>query len=121
METPKSGRGQPHSTTLRIEWHTLTRDSVMECGCPLPLSHPTLASGRPLIHGLNADLINPSNSAHSRATTPAHIFPAAKASNPIWAASPGIFRPAQLPKLALCVARSADKALELSPQRLLPW
>jgi spermidine synthase len=34
----ESGRGQPHSKTSRKEWHAIHRDSVLECGCPLPLS-----------------------------------------------------------------------------------
>src|SRR5438874_10791305 len=33
----ESGRGQPHSKTLRKEWHAGKRASVLECGCPLPL------------------------------------------------------------------------------------
>jgi spermidine synthase len=33
----ESGRGQPHSKTLRKEWSAIGRDSVLECGCPLPL------------------------------------------------------------------------------------
>ena len=34
----KSGRGQPHSKTLRREQRAEKRGSVLECGCPLPLS-----------------------------------------------------------------------------------
>ena len=34
----QSGRGQPHSKTSRKERHANRRDSVLECGCPLPLS-----------------------------------------------------------------------------------
>ena len=34
----QSGRGQPHSKTSRKEWRAVRRDSVLECGCPLPLS-----------------------------------------------------------------------------------
>ena len=32
------GRGQPHSKTLRKGWRPIRRGSVLECGCPLPLS-----------------------------------------------------------------------------------
>jgi molybdate transport system ATP-binding protein len=34
----KSGRGQPHSKTWRTDCGPITRGSVAECGCPLPLS-----------------------------------------------------------------------------------
>ena len=34
----ESGRGQPHSTTLRRPKRPGARASVLECGCPLPLS-----------------------------------------------------------------------------------
>jgi len=34
----QSGRGQPHSKSLRKESRAIRRDSVLECGCPLPLS-----------------------------------------------------------------------------------
>jgi len=33
-----SGRGQPHSKTWRNQWPAKERASVLECGCPLPLS-----------------------------------------------------------------------------------
>ena len=33
----QSGRGQPHSKTLRVFGHLGVRGSVLECGCPLPL------------------------------------------------------------------------------------
>src|ERR1051326_4110822 len=33
----ESGRGQPHSKTLRIARRMEKRASVLECGCPLPL------------------------------------------------------------------------------------
>src|SRR6266704_3222757 len=33
----ESGRGQPHSKTLRTEPRAIHRASVLECGCPLPL------------------------------------------------------------------------------------
>ena len=36
----QSGRGQPHSKTLRDVRHVGERASVLECGCPLPLSPP---------------------------------------------------------------------------------
>ena len=36
----QSGRGQPHSKTLREVRHVGGRASVLECGCPLPLSPP---------------------------------------------------------------------------------
>ena len=36
-ECDESGRGQPHSKTSRKEWRAIRRDSVLECGCPLPL------------------------------------------------------------------------------------
>ena len=36
----QSGRGQPHSKTLRNVRHVGERASVLECGCPLPLSPP---------------------------------------------------------------------------------
>ena len=36
----QSGRGQPHSRTLRDVRHVGARASVLECGCPLPLSPP---------------------------------------------------------------------------------
>jgi hypothetical protein len=35
-----SGRGQPHSKTLRDVRHVGERASVLECGCPLPLYPP---------------------------------------------------------------------------------
>ena len=38
LDTPKSGRGQPHSKTLRKKRTAEKRGSVLECGCPLPLS-----------------------------------------------------------------------------------
>ena len=34
----ESGRGQPHSKTLRKEQRADERGSVLDCGCPLPLS-----------------------------------------------------------------------------------
>jgi hypothetical protein len=34
----KSGIGLPHSTTSRKEWRAVLRDSVVECGSPMPLS-----------------------------------------------------------------------------------
>src|SRR5207247_11459578 len=34
----KSGRGQPHSKTLREELECAKIRKVLECGCPLPLS-----------------------------------------------------------------------------------
>jgi len=34
----ESGRGQPHSKTLRNKQGAEKRASVLECGCPLPLS-----------------------------------------------------------------------------------
>jgi HEAT repeat protein len=36
--TEESGRGQPHSKTWRNVLCPMTRGSVLECGCPLPLS-----------------------------------------------------------------------------------
>jgi hypothetical protein len=33
----ESGRGQPHSKTLRKKQRAEKRASVLECGCPLPL------------------------------------------------------------------------------------
>jgi hypothetical protein len=33
----QSGIGLPHSTTSRKEWRAIGRDSVVECGSPLPL------------------------------------------------------------------------------------
>ena len=36
----QSGRGQPHSKTLRDFESLGARVSVLECGCPLPLFSP---------------------------------------------------------------------------------
>jgi hypothetical protein len=33
----ESGRGQPHSKTLRKKQRAEKRASILECGCPLPL------------------------------------------------------------------------------------
>src|SRR5262245_54246611 len=33
----ESGIGLPHSTTSRKEWRAIRRDSVVECGSPMPL------------------------------------------------------------------------------------
>ena len=41
----QSGRGQPHSKTLRDVLHVRARASVSECGCPLPLSAPQKVIG----------------------------------------------------------------------------
>jgi hypothetical protein len=34
----KSGRGQPQSKTWRLLARSICRVSVLDCGCPLPLS-----------------------------------------------------------------------------------
>jgi hypothetical protein len=33
----ESGIGLPHSKTSRNEWRAVRRDSVLECGSPMPL------------------------------------------------------------------------------------
>jgi hypothetical protein len=49
----KSGIGLPHSTTSRKEWRAIRRDSVMECGSPMPLSrlYCSVRKPRPTVHG----------------------------------------------------------------------
>jgi hypothetical protein len=39
----QSGMGLPHSTTSREEWRAIGRDSVVECGSPMPLSSKTVS------------------------------------------------------------------------------
>src|SRR5437899_9045390 len=44
----KSGRGQPHSKTSRKHPGCVARASVVECGCPLPLSLEPRSADRTL-------------------------------------------------------------------------